>query len=257
MTKLKLMRKNTPKDYMNHFPPIAESVGGAKKILMAHQAGVKAHLREVSTVETIAMMRRLKPYMSKITAEIRPDHLFLNQENTSNLGPYAQQWTPIRTINDQKALWEGLNEGTIKIIASDHATHTKEEKEPGWSNIWKSPPGLPAIESMLQLLLTRVNEGKLSLTRLIEATSINPAKLLGLYPQKGCIMVGSDADIVIVDINKEKVIHGDEYKSKTSWTPYEGWKIKGTPTSTIVRGITVFRDGSIVSKPGCGKYLTI
>lgn len=254
---LKRLGKNTQKDYMNHFPPVAESVGAAKRILLAHETGVKAHLREVSTAETIDIMRRLKTYMSNITAEIRPDHLFLNQENTKNLGPYAQQWTPIRTIKDQKTLWEALNDGTIKIIASDHATHTREEKEQGWSNIWNSPPGLPAIESMLPLFLTQVNEGKLCFTKLIEATSINPAKLLGLYPQKGCIMVGSDADLVIVDITKEKMIRGDESKSKTSWTPYEGWKIKGTPTTTIVRGKIVFRDGFIVSESSSGKYLAI
>jgi dihydroorotase (multifunctional complex type) len=255
--KLQQLGKNTLEDYMNHFPSVAESVGGAKRILMTHNVGVKTHLREVSTSETIAMIRRLKPYLSKTTAEVRPDHLFLNQENTRNLGPYAQQWTPIRSLKDQKVLWDAINEGLVEIIASDHATHTREEKERGWCNIWESPPGLPAIESMLPLLLTKVNEGKLNISKLIELTSINPAKVLGIYPKKGCIKVGSDADLVILDIAQEKVILGDEFKSKSKWTPYEGWKIKGIPTTTIVNGKIVFRDGFIVSEPGNGKYLSI
>ena len=154
MKRLRLEGRNKLSDYMSHFPHVAESAGAAKRILLAHNVGVKAHFREVSTAETVEVLRCLKPYLGNITAEVRPDHLFLNQGNTSSLGPYAQQWTPIRTKRDQAELWRALNDGTINIIASDHATHTEEEKEPGWKTIWDSPPGLPAIESMLPLLLT-------------------------------------------------------------------------------------------------------
>jgi len=247
--------KNTLNDYMSHFPHIAESAGGAKRVLLAQDTGVQAHLREVSTAETITMLRKLKPYMGKTSAEVRPDHLFLNQENTADLGPYAQQWTPIRTKQDQTELWKALNDGVVDIIASDHATHTREEKEPGWENIWKSPPGLPAIESMLPLLLTAVSEGKTELARIDEAASVNPAKRLGLYPRKGCIKVGSDADLVIVDLKQEKIIKGDESLAKTHWTPYEGWKTIGTPVTTIIHGIPVFHEGMIVAEPGIGRFI--
>ena len=255
MNQLKTGSKNTLKDYMNHFPHKAESLGGAKRVQLAYDVGVKAHLREVSTAETVALLRNLKPYMSNISGEVRPDHLFLNQENTADLGPYAQQWTPIRTKNDQEALWKALNDGTIDIIASDHATHTREEKEPGWNNIWKSPPGLPAIESMLPLLLTAVNEGKIELARIVDAASCTPAKRLGLYPEKGCIKIGSDADLVIIDLKKEKIIRGDESLAQTHWTPYEGWKIIGAPVTTIVGGIPVYHEGMIVAEPGLGRFI--
>ena len=257
MNGLKESGMNTLADYMDHFPHVAESLGGAKRILLAHDIGVRAHLREVSTAETVQMIRAMKGYMGNITAEIRPDHLFLNHENTKGLGPYAQQWTPLRTKADSDALWEALNDGTVNVIASDHATHTEEEKKRGLDNIWKSPPGLPAIESMLPLLLTAVNQGRIGLERLIECTSINPAKVLGLYPRKGAIKVGSDADLVVIDLKKESVIIGENAKAKTQWTPYEGWEVKGVPVATYVRGIETYLDGGITGEPGQGRFLAL
>ena len=257
MDGLKESGMNTLADYMDHFPHVAESLGGAKRILLAHDIGVRAHLREVSTAETVQMIRAMKGYMGNITAEIRPDHLFLNHENTKGLGPYAQQWTPLRTKADSDALWEALNDGTVNVIASDHATHTEEEKKRGLDNIWKSPPGLPAIESMLPLLLTAVNQGRIGLERLIECTSINPAKVLGLYPRKGAIKVGSDADLVVIDLKKESVIIGENAKAKTQWTPYEGWEVKGVPVATYVRGIETYLDGGKTGEPGQGRFLAL
>jgi dihydroorotase len=241
-------------DYNNHFPHVAESAGGAKRILLAHNVGVRAHFREVSTAETVEMLRHLKPYRGDMSAEVRPDHLVLNHENTSDLGPYAQQWTPIRTRQNQEALWGAINDGTVNIIASDHATHTVEEKKRGWENIWESPPGLPAIESMLPILLTAVSEGKTSLERVISATTANPARRLGLYPRKGCIAVGSDADLVVIDIKKERKITADEMYTKSKWTPYEGWTTRGAIETTILRGVPVYRQGKIVSE-ALGRFI--
>jgi dihydroorotase (multifunctional complex type) len=255
MNGLKESGKNTLADYMDHFPHVAESLGAAKRILLAHDAGVRAHLREVSTAETVQVIRAMKGYMGNITAEVRPDHLFLNHGNTKDMGPYAQQWTPLRTKTDSDALWEALNDGTVNVIASDHATHTEEEKKRGSDVIWKSPPGLPAIESMLPLLLTAVNEGRLGLERLFECASTNPAKVIGLYPRKGTIKVGSNADLVIIDLDKESVISGENAKAKTHWTPYEGWVVKGVPVATYVRGIETYLDGEIKGKPGQGRFL--
>jgi dihydroorotase (multifunctional complex type) len=255
INKLKAEEKKSIQDYGKHFPHIAEVIGGAKRILLSHITGVSSHLREVSTKETISLLRNLESYQTNISSEIRPDHLFLNQENTKDLGPYAQQWTPIRTKQDQVELWKALNDGTINIIASDHATHTKNQKEHGWENIWESPPGLPAIESMLPLLLTAVNEGKTELSRIVNATSGRPAKRLGLYPRKGCIKINSEADLVIINLKQEKIIRGDESFAKTYWTPYEGWKTIGVPVTTILRGVPIFHEGSIMVEPGFGQYL--
>jgi dihydroorotase (multifunctional complex type) len=257
MKNLKDAGKNTLSDYMAHFPHAAESAGGYKRILLAHEVGAQTHFREVSTAETVEMLRSMKGYMGSITAEVRPDHLFLNIENTKNLGPFAQQWTPLRTEKDSGALWKALSDGTVNVIASDHATHTREEKEKGLENIWLSPPGLPAIESMLPLLLTAVNQGKLGLERLFGCASTNPAKVMGLYPRKGAIKVGSDADLVVIDLKKETVIRGEDAKMKTHWTPYEGWKTKGAVHATYVRGVETYLDGDIVGEPGQGRFLSL
>lgn len=257
MNRVKKEGKNTLSDYMAHFPHVAESSGGAKRILLAHETGVQAHFREVSTAETVEMLRSMKGYMDTITAEVRPDHLFLNIENTRSLGPFAQQWTPLRTEKDSEALWRALNDGTVNVIASDHATHALYEKERGLEDIWKSPPGLPAIESMLPLLLTAVNRGNLGLEILFQCASANPAKVMRLYPRKGAIKVGSDADLVVIDLKKEYVIKGENSKAKTHWTPYEGWKVTGSVEETYVRGMETYIEGEIVGEPGQGEYLSL
>ena len=257
INKIKSEGKNHLKDYNNHFPHVAESIGGAKRILLAKQTGVRTHLREVSTSETVDMIRKFKPYMKNTTSEIRPDYLFLNIESTSELGPFAQQWTPIRTRHDNRALWKALNDETIEISASDHATHTSEEKEKGLDNIWESPPGLPAIESMLPLLLTAVNVGKTNLNRVIESLCVNPSKRLGLFPRKGSISVGSDADVVIIDLKQKSIIRGEDSFSKNKWTPYEGWETVGLPLTTILGGVLVYNQGEITAEAGSGRFILI
>ena len=243
-------------DYNAHFPHVAESVGAAKRVLLSHAVGVKTHMREVSTLETVNVLRKLKHYMVGVTAEARPDHLLLNHENTRGLGPYAQQWTPVRRKTDNEALLGALRDGVIKVIASDHATHTEGEKERGWDDIWKSPPGLPAVETMLPLLLTKVNEGVLELGTLIDAASANPAKVMGQFPRKGCIRVGSDADLVLVDMKMQRVIRGEGLHGKTKWTPFEGWRTRGAPVATYVRGVEAYVDGEAVAAPGHGVFLS-
>ncbi len=243
-------------DYNAHFPHVAESVGAAKRVLLSHAVGVKTHMREVSTLETVNVLRKLKYYMVGVTAEARPDHLLLNHENTRGLGPYAQQWTPVRRKTDNEALLGALRDGVIKVIASDHATHTEGEKERGWDDIWKSPPGLPAVETMLPLLLTKVNEGVLELGTLIDVASANPAKVIGQFPRKGCISVGSDADLVLVDMKMQRIIRGEGLHGKTKWTPFEGWRTRGAPVATYVRGVEAYVDGEAVAAPGHGVFLS-
>ena len=244
--------RNSFDDYNDSFPHVAEAVAAAERLLMAEDIGVKAHLREISTHETLGVLNCLKK--SNVSTEVRPDHLFLNRVDHAALGPLAEQWTPIRRPDDSREMLKALNSGLIDVIASDHAPHTMEEKKLGYKNIWSSPPGIPAVETMLPLLLTEVNKGTLSLARLVEATAINPAKILGIYPKKGCLQVGSDADLVLIDIKKERTIRGENLHGKTKWTPYEGWKTIGEPVLTFVRGILMY-DEVIFGKPGQGKAL--
>jgi dihydroorotase/allantoinase len=122
--------------------------------------------------------------------------------------------------------------------------------------MWQSPAGEPQIQDYLSLFLTAVNEGKLTLDTLVRITSYNPARIFGVYPRKGIIQPGADADMVIVDMDKEDVISNETTYTKVGWTPYHGRKVKGVPIRTIVRGKTVMEDGKIIGKPGDGQFIT-
>jgi dihydroorotase-like cyclic amidohydrolase len=121
--------------------------------------------------------------------------------------------------------------------------------------MWKAPGGEPQIQDYLKLFLDAVNQGKLTLDTLVRITSYNAARLFGVYPRKGVIQPGADADLVIVDMNKEEVISNETTYTKVGWTPYNGRKVKGVPIRTILRGKTVMEDGKVVGKPGDGQFV--
>ena len=155
---------------------------------------------------------------------------------------------------DQEALWGALNSGVIDAIASDHAPYPREEKDKGWENIFEAPSGGTGIQTHLPLMLDAVDKGKTTLKRLVETYSSNPARILGLYPRKGALFPGADADLVIVDPDASLQIKGEDLYSKQKVTAFEGYEGKGTPVTTIVRGEIVMEDGAVVGKPGYGEY---
>ena len=190
-----------------------------------------------------------------MSVEVTPNHLFLTAEDAERLGPYAQVPPPIRTRENVQDLWNAVNRGIIDIISSDHAPHTREEKNRGFKDIWESPPGLPGIETMLPLLLTEINLRRMSLKRLVEVTSEGPARIFGFSDRKGALKVGFDADLVLVDLHKKQLIKGNKLHSKIKWTPFEGKKVIGLPVMTIIRGEVVMEEGKIVGLPGYGSFL--
>ncbi|MEK7229842.1 MAG: dihydroorotase family protein [Candidatus Binatota bacterium] len=216
--------------------------------------GVKLHILHMSTPGGLEMARRAKEEGRPVSVEVNPWALFLGSwENVEKLGPYCLGfWVPEHHV---EALWKGIDDGTVDLIGTDHAPHTKEEKDVGWKDMWKSPGGEPQIQDYLKLFLTAVNEGKLTLDKLVRITSYNPARIFGVLPRKGVIQVGSDADLVIVDMNKEETITNETTYTRVGWTPYHGRKVKGVPVYTIVRGKVVMQDGKVVGKPGDGEFV--
>jgi dihydroorotase-like cyclic amidohydrolase len=147
--------------------------------------------------------------------------------------------------------------GDIDTLATDHAPHLFRAKERGWKNIFDAPAGSPGLETMLPVMLTQVHNGRLDLPTLVRLTSENVARLYGLYPRKGTIQIGSDADLTLVDPSAHRVLKRAQMVTKGRDTAcfFDGWETVGAPVMTIVRGQVVMRDGEIVARPGCGCWI--
>jgi len=222
-------------------------------LLRLQQAtGCHLHILHVQTERSVQMLREAKARGQKVTAEINPWALFLGHswETIERLGSYAlSYWVPEKNL---PALWQGLNDGTIDIVATDHAPHTREEKEIGWTDGWKASTGTPSVQFYLSLMFDAASKGLISYERVVEACATAPARLFRMH-QKGRIDIGADADLVIVDLDAEKEISEAEVLSRIGHTPYAGRKVRGVPLRTIVRGTTVYQDGRVTGKNGYGR----
>ena len=226
-------------------PPIAEEEGIQLLSLFASQAGNKVHL--VHTSCGTDLIKAAKATGAKITAETCPQYLVFNEEDMRSKGAVLKINPPVRRREMVQKLVEAVNDGTIDTIGSDHAPHSVEEKTK--ESIWEASSGCIGVETMVPVMLTLVNRGLLSLSRLVKMGSENPAKIFGIYPKKGAILVGSDADFTIVDMKMEKTIKAEELHSKQKITPFDGFRVKGLPVYTIVRGEIVAERGEIISGP--------
>lgn len=234
--KEKLKKRGDPAVHSQARPWFSEAVAVATALQLAKETKVKLHLTHISTAESIRLIKGVKG-MVDVTCDVTPHHLFLTEENLQELGNFGKVNPPLRKREDQLALWKGISTGVVDMVASDHAPHTKEEKRKPY---WEAPAGLPGIETMLPLMLTAVRRRLITLYQLTKLMCINPAKRMGLYPQKGVLAEGSDADIVVVDMRKKREIHGRDLKTKCKWTPFEGFQTVGAPVMTISRGRIVY-----------------
>jgi len=251
---LKLEGRN---DFMAHQkskPCVGEALGIARACLIAESIGARIHFRQVSTKIGVDILRVMKKCNNKISAEVSPHHLLLDARSIDKMEPYAKVNPPLRDREDCEALWKGLKDGTIDIIATDHAPHTPKEKETGYDNIWCAPAGINGLQTMLPLLLNRVFTNQFSLPELVASLCEKPAKLFGLYPRKGVIKIGSDADLVVVDPEKHYMVSAKDQYSKAKHSPFEGTKLQGMPVLSILRGNVIMKDG-VVSDNAKGKLI--
>jgi dihydroorotase len=220
---------------------------------LAEASGCHVHLMHMQTRRSIDAVRRAKARGVKVTCEINHWSLFLGSwDDVEKLGPYAlSYWNP----DDAKAaVWEGLLDGTIDMMSSDHAPHTREEKEVGWTQMWSAHTGTPGVQYQLPMLLDVVNQGKISLERAIEAVCSRPAEVFGLKQTKGVIVPGADADLVVVDMDSPWTITNDSVLSRCGWTPYDGRECSVNIDRTLLRGEDVYADGKVVGQPGYGRH---
>jgi dihydroorotase len=217
--------------------------------------GTRLHVLHLSTREGVRMVREAKAAGRPVTAEANPFAMFVTNDwaNIEKKGPYSLGfWVP---EEDNPAMWQAIVDGTIDVIGSDHGPHTKEEKEVGWTDMYTAPGGSPMIEQYLRLMLTEVNKGNLTLERVVELCCTSPAKLTGYYGKKGVLDVGSDADMVVLDMDHEEVLHADHSHYRCGWMPSEDFPTKGRPVTTILRGSVIMQDGNVTAEAGSGRLL--
>jgi dihydroorotase-like cyclic amidohydrolase len=192
------------------------------------------------------VVRALKDLGADVSAEVNPHHLFLTAVELERQGPYARVHPPLRSEADLAALWDGLHDGTLDLIATDHAPHARPEKDAGQHDVWQAPPGLPGLETWLPLLLDAASAGRLTLPRLAEWCAERPAQRFGLAGRKGALRVGADADFVLVDPSAERRLSHEGLHTRAAYTPFHGRRVRGAIQATYVRGQPVVRDGRVL-----------
>lgn len=255
------LRKQGRKDpiaYIESRPPRAELRAVNKVIKFAKHVGVRVHFAHLSTKRGIASLERAKTMGREITGETCPHYLIFMKKDIRRLGPYLKMTPPLRSKGDVVSLWRALKTGLVDTVASDHAPGTEDEKEVGWRDIWQASAGIPGVETLMPLMVSEgVNRDLISLQDLCRMLCERPAKIFRIYPRKGALLVGSDADIVIVDLKRKTTVSASKLHYKVGWTPYEGMRLKGYPILTIVRGEVVASSGEVVGRPGYGKLVSI
>ena len=208
---------------------------------IAREKRALIHVLHVTTAEEIDLLAQHKDLAS---VEVTPNHLFLDASAYDRLGTLAQMNPPVREARHRDALWDGLRQGVVDVIGSDHAPHTLDEKAKPYPD---SPSGMTGVQTLVPLLLNAVNEGKLTLERFVDLTSAGPLRLFGMAG-KGRIAEGYDADFTIVDMKATRTITNDWIESRCKWTPHDGREVTGWPVGTIIRGRTVMWNGEILGE---------
>jgi len=244
-------------DYVNSRPAISEIEAIQRMIVLAKQAKVHLHILHLSAAEGALLIDKALKDRQMVTVETCPHYLILDNRSMDQYGPYAKCNPPLRDRENQKMLWQCLKEGIISCLVSDHSPYTSEDKSKGLEDVRLAPPGINALELGLPLMVNEISRrGKASFSDLAVWMSANPAKLMNIYPKKGRIGIGSDADFVILDPQQVWEVIPEKLETKNKWSPFAGWQLKGKVVQTIVRGTTVYHDGEIVTEPGFGMFIT-
>jgi len=216
-------------------PSAAEDVMVARNLSLAELTGARLHLAHVSTAGSVRMVREAKARGVRVTAEACPHHFSLTEESVRGFNTLAKMNPPLRTWQDVQAIKDGLRDGTIDVIATDHAPHAAQEKQLEFA---QAPNGIVGLETALPLTLALVEEGVLSLEAAVAKLTSEPAKAFSL--PKGSLAPGADADLVVVDAQASWEVDPARFRSKSKNTPFAGWKVKGRVTATIVAGRVVY-----------------
>lgn len=240
--------REDPLAHMESHPVISETIAVERAIMAAEAAGGRIHIAHISSKETVQLVREAKRRGVRVSCEVGPHNLFFTDADYVRKGSSMFMNPPVRSREDQEALLEGLRDGTVDMIATDHAPHSEEEKSTD-KGVFTAKSGFCGVETEVSVMLTLVNRGLLSLEDYARIGSENVAKLFLLYPRKGCIQVGSDADLTIVDLSARHVVHREDLHSRSKITAFDGEELTGAPVYTILRGKVIMDHGRLLGPP--------
>jgi allantoinase len=258
------MRAAGRKDPLAHAesrPPLVETVAVNTALLLAAKTGCHVHICHVASAGALALIREAKERGVRVTAETCPQYLMLDTGDLVRLAGFARCAPALREPAEVDAIWEYVLDGTIDLICSDHCPYTAESKRAGADDVFQAPLGLSGVQTLLPAFFSEaVVKRGLPPERFVSLISANPARIFGLYPRKGTLAIGADADIALLDPNAIWTVNVDDALHKQKWTPYEGKEITGRVVRTIRRGETIFDDrlpgdDRMTARPESGRYL--
>lgn len=250
-TKLKQSGKADYKALVASRPALAETMTVQTAALLAKATGAHLHILHLTSEMGVEAVRRAKADGVNITAETCPQYLFLSSKDYDKVGPMMKVYPVIKHETDRLALWQGLKDGTVDFVASDHAPHLISEKQ---GELFSIPAGMCGVETMLPLMLNEVSRGKITLPFVAKVLATNAADIYALH-DKGRLAIGKDADMVVVDMQKTDTIENEKLHSKQPLTAFAGRKIQGWPIKTFLRGQLVMQDNKIIADKPCGKWI--
>ena len=253
-----------PTDFPSACPDWTEEEAINRAIKMGAVTNCPVYVVHLSSQLGLERIKQAQAQGQRVWTETCPQYMLLSDEEMAKFGPLAKIGPPLRPKDgpDRPALWKGLELGYISTVASDHAPSFQEQKKPGWDNIFNAPDGTPipfgspGIETLAPLAYSEgVVKRGLPITWLARVMSENPARIFGVYPRKGVIQVGSDADLTIIDPEDNMEISVKDHHSNSGWTLYEGWQVSGRPWMSLLRGKVLLNQGRVEQKPGYGRFL--
>lgn len=249
--------KLSPRYHALSRPHVAELEAMESVVSLARETGTPLYFVHMSARQARGVLERARADGVQVGAEVCPHYLVLREEAYE--GPDGQNYVcspPVTTPEDADGLWSMVADGTVSLVSSDHCCFTLEQKRLGKEDFTRTPPGLPGVETRAPLLFSEgVRRGRISLSRFVQLVSTAPAQLVGLWPAKGHLGVGADADVVIFNPDTEWTVRSSELHMATDYTPYEGFRLCGKPVTVISRGDILVQDGSFAASPGRGRFV--
>jgi len=238
--------------YVKVHSPEAGVKAVRRVIRLVEKSFSHVHFCHVSSAAELTAIVRAKERELPVTCEVTPHNLLLTFNHSKRYSNLALTNPPLRTEKDVEALWSAFKQGLIDILVSDHAPHAIEEKKV--ASVWDAKSGIPGLETMLPLMLTQMNKGQIKIADIVKACS-EKSSLIFHLKDRGSIVEGNWADLVVVDLNQEYEIDSSKFYSKAKYSPFDGYKVKGKPIKTFVNGQIVFDEDSVVTKAGTGQVI--